>query len=216
MKKLTLLLLALFSLIEVNAKTFEIKVLNTPTINIGGKVLHQGCTFDEKDFINWSSDRQAMKVLSDDNKIYVLSKGLLTKHKAKTFADYVTSVKSATVRNDGENFPVTLADHRAIFESDFILLDYVSINVGWRTDNSSYFEASTSNLGNENFSFIIPSYNDGILMLNRSLFTKLPNDCNSVILSVRYIEKDCDETTLITDSMNLEIVPLNIAEKESL
>lgn len=35
MKKLTLLLLALFSLIEVNAKTFEIKVLNTPTINIG-------------------------------------------------------------------------------------------------------------------------------------------------------------------------------------
>ena len=209
MRNLLTLLFIVFALAITNAKTFEIKILNTPTINIGGKNLKIGDKFDDKAQIAWSSDKQAMKVLSDDNKIYVLSNKLLNKYKAKTFADYITSVKSATVRNDGKNFPITVADHRAIFESDFVLLDSISIIVGWRTNDSSYFEATTTNLGDKNFSFIIPSKGN-VLTISNDVFTQLPADTTYVILSIDYIEKEYGETTPITDSTKIEIVPLKI------
>lgn len=212
MKTILLVISLTFSLMIANARTFEIKVLNTPTINIGGKNLKVGNRFDENAVINWSSNNQAMKVLSDDNKIYVLSKGLLSKHNSKTFADYITSIKSATVRNDGENFPVTVADHRALLEGDFVLLDSINVKVGWRTNDSSYFEATTTNLGEKNISFIITSM-DNVLTITRNVFSQLSSDCDYVILSINYIEKEYGETTPITDSMNIEIVPYNLINK---
>lgn len=209
MKKLLILSFLALALVVVNARTFEIKVLNTPTINIGGKSLKVGNYFDENAPITWSSDKQAMKVLSDDNQVYILSSKLLSKYKARSFADYITSVKSATVRNDGENFPVTVADHRAIFENDFVLLDTISVRVGWKTNDSSYFEATTTNLGDKNFSFIIPSKGN-VLTISNDVFTQLPADTTYVILSIDYIEKEYGETTPITDSTKIEIVPLKI------
>lgn len=207
MKNLLTLSFLVLSLMLANARTFEIKVLNTPTINIGGKNLKVGNRFDEKAPIVWSSDDQAMKVLSEDNKVYVLSKNLLSKHKANSFVDYITSVKSASVRNDGENFPITLADHRAIFENDFVLLDTICVKVGWKTNDSSYFEATTTNLGERNSSFVIPAH-DNVLSISRDEFPMLTSDCSAITLSIKYIEKEYGETTPITDSMIIEITPL--------
>lgn len=207
MKKILTLIFVTISLIVANARTFKIKVLNTPTINIGGKTLQVGNIFDEKAHIDWSSDKQAMKVLSDDNKVYVISKGLLAKYKSKSFADYIISVKSATVRNDGENFPVTVEDHRAILERNFVVLDSLSFKVGWTTNESSYFEASVNNSGTDGYSFTIPSA-DNVLTISRDLFNSIPTGCEDVSLTITYIEKEYNDTTLITDSMNIEIVPL--------
>lgn len=208
MKTILSVICLTFSMMIANARTFEIKVLNTPTINIGGKDLTVGKRFSDKAIIKWSSNKQAMKVLSDDNKIYVLSKGLFAKHNSKTFADYITSVKSATVRNDGENCPVTVEDHNAILEGDFVLLDSIDIQVGWTTDDYSYFEATTTNLGENNVSFIIPA-KDNVLTINRDIIPLLPSDCSYVILSIDYIENEYGVSTTITDSMNIEIVPLS-------
>ncbi len=230
MKKILSVLCIALTLMAAHARTWEIKMLNTPTITIGGKALKVGDCFDEKDPIEWSSDKQAMKVVSND-KIYVLSKGLLSKRRAKTltsfltsnrsafvngmligsrdktFDDYIISKKSASVRNDGESFPVTVEDHCALFEGDFVLLDSIAINVGWKTDESSYFEAQTTNLGEKNISFIIPAV-DNVLTITRDVFSSLPSDCNAVVLSVKYVEKAYGEVTTVTDSMNVEIVPL--------
>lgn len=206
MKKFAAFLLMALCMLTAGAETFQIKVLNTPTINIDGKELKVGDSFDSSATINWSSDRQAMKVLSDKNKVYVMSRNLLAKHKVKTFSDYLTTVKSTTVRNDGENFPVTVADHRAIFENDFVLLDTISLKVGWRINESSYFEAQTTNLGEKNFSFIIPAEGN-MLTLSRENFSELPADCGDITLSIKYIEKEYNDVTDITDSMTVNIVP---------
>lgn len=191
---------------SVNARSFEIKVLNTSTINIGGKELKVGDKFDENAKIIWSSTKQAMKVVSDDNKVYILSHKLLSKHRAKSFADYITSVESATVRNDGENFPVSVEDHRTIFEGNFVMFDSITLEVGWRTNDCSYFVATTTNLGEQNFSFIIPA-KDNVLTINRDVFSCLTSNYYEVILSISYIEKEYGETITITDSMTIEITP---------
>lgn len=209
MKRILSVIFCALSMIIATARTFEIKVLNTPTINIGGKDLKVGNHFDEHAIINWSSDKQAIKVLSDDNKVYVISKGLFSKNDSKTFADYITSIKSATVRNDGENFPITVDDHRAILEGNFVLLDSIQVKVGWRTNESSYFEAFINNVGQNDFSFIIPSH-ENILTISRLDIPKLPSDCGSITLTVKYVEKEYDDTTEITDSMIIEVVPIII------
>ncbi len=207
MKRIFIITLLLALAEMVHARTFEIKVLNTPSININGKELKVGNSFEETAQINWSSDKQAMKVLSDDNKIFVISKNLLTKYKAKNFSDYITSVKSATVRNDGENLPVSVEDHRAIFEGDFVLMDYITFNVGWKIDEFSFFEGMTNNLGEGNITFIMNTI-DGKILISREILNILPKGCDTVSLTVRYIEKEYNDTTLITDKMNIEIVPL--------
>lgn len=206
MKKIVSLLLMAVCLLTAGAETYQIKVLNTPTINIDGKELKVGDSFDSSATINWSSDRQAMKVLSDKNKVYVMSGNLMAKNKVRTFSDYLTTVKSTSVRNDGENFPVTVADHRAIFENDFVLLDSISIKVGWRTNESSYFEARTTNLGENDFSFIIPSDGD-MLILSREHFSGLTSNGGDITLSIKYIEKEYNDITDITDSMTVNIMP---------
>ncbi|MDE5969013.1 MAG: hypothetical protein K2G64_07910, partial [Muribaculaceae bacterium] len=205
-------------LIEMaTARTFEIKVLNTPTIKIGGQDLSVGNHFDDKEEISWSSDNQAMKVLSDDNKVFVLSKMLFSKVKGKSLYDYLTTTKTASVRNDGENFPITLADHRVIFENEFVLLDSLTFNVGWRTNDTSYFEAKTTNLGENNFSFILPA-NDNELTISRELMPQSVSESGKLAFTISYIEKEYGETTLITDAMVIEIVPLDssIAEEQSI
>lgn len=205
---LTLFLLAV-SVLFANGRTFEVKVLNTPTINIGDKNLKVGNLFDENDTIFWSSDNQAMKVLSDDNKVYILSHKLFDKLNVKSFADYITSVESTSVRAAGEDLPISLDDHKANFEGDFVLLDSISVIVGWKSNENSFFVAKTTNLGDSNFMFIIPC-DKNTLTIDREICSQLPPDCDFVRLSIGYFEREYNEFTHITDSMNIEIVPIMI------
>lgn len=211
MKKI-LFLTACMLLSQISfCRMLEIKLLNTPNIMIDGKEHLVGDKFDERATIKWAHEKQAMKVLSEDNKLYVLSPGLFTKYRTKSFADYVTNVKSTFVRNAGSAFPVSVDDHEELFENDFVLMDSIVINVGWKVDENSFFEARTTNLGDDNFSFVIPVTENG-LVLDRTLFSRVPDHCGIVQISVQYVEKQYGETTPLTDSMTVEIVPIKLDE----
>lgn len=206
MQRILAITLLLVIVQAISGKTFEIKVLNTPSITIDGKELKVGNHFDENAKISWRSDSQAMKVLSDDNHIYVISPKIFAKYHVKTFIDYLTSVKSVTVRTGWTDFPTTTDDHRAIFEGCFVLLDSLSFNVGWTVDDNSYFEATTNDLGAEKLSFKIP-YNGKELFITKELFDSLPDSISSISLTVKYIESEFGESTVITDSLDIELVP---------
>lgn len=208
-KTLSIIAFILSCMLTVSAKTFEIKMLNSPSITIDGKELHVGSRFLENAKISWESSDQAMKVLSDDNRVYVVSPKLFSKYHVTCFSDFLSSVKSATVRNDGENFPMTTEDHKAIFEGNFVLMDSVSFKTGWKVDDKSFFEAETNDLDNHNMSFKIPTDN-GKLYISRSLLDSCQIDDCIVRLTVRYVELEYNESTLITDSLELEMVPIAI------
>lgn len=207
MKNFLSLFLLAVSVLFANGRTFEIKVLNTPTINIGNKNLKVGDIFDENDTIFWASNKQAMKALSDDNKLYIFSNKLYQKLNVKSFSDYITSVESTSVRAAGGDLPISLDDHKASFEGDFVLLDSISVTVGWKSDENTFFVAKTTNLGENNFMFIIPC-DKNTLTIDREICSQLPPDCDFVRLSIGYYEREYNEFTLITDSMNVEIVPI--------
>lgn len=209
MKKFLFLTFCVFLAQIGFGKMLEIKLLNTPNISIDNKLLKVGDKFDERAKIEWAHENQAMKVLSEDKKLYILSPKLFSKYHITSFADYIANVKSTFVRNGGENLPVTVEDHKHIFQNSFILLDSLNISVGWKTDENSFFEATTTNLGDKNFSFIIPS-TDNVLTIERSIFSELPSDNETINLTVKYIEKAYGETTTLTDAMTIDIVPLNL------
>ncbi len=205
MKRILIMTLLLAVVQAVSATTFVIKVLNTPSITINGKELKVGDRFDENAVISWKSESQAMKVLSEDNNVYVFTPKIFSKYHVKNFKDYLTSVKTMAVRNDGENFPVSVEDHRAIFEGSFVLMDSLSFNVGWKVDDNSYFEATTNNLDN-NFSFVIPCIGNELIITKENL-ASLSDNVDSISLIIRYVETEYNESVLITESMNLELVP---------
>lgn len=189
-------------------KNLEIKMLNTPSITIGGKKLKVGDKFDENSNISWSSDKQAMKVLSEDNKLYVLTPKLFTKYNISNFSDYITSVKPTFVRYDGENFPISLEDHKRIFEQDYVLLDSLLVKVGWKVDEDSYFIIKNKK-DNKKGSLKIP-YDAGFLILKREFFSDSLDEDMELELSVEYIETQYNDSTLITDKMVLHILPVYI------
>lgn len=187
-------------------KTLEIKLLNTPTISIEGKNLKVGNKFDEKANISWMSNKQAMKVLSEDNKLYVLTPKLFSKYNITNFSDYITYIKSAYVRNGGDESPVTLDEHKNIFEQDFILLDSLKVNVGWKVDDKSYFLAIMKEDDPKN-GFRLP-YENGQLIFTRDFFNISAGEECELTLTIKYIEEVYKDTTLVTDNMYLYVPPL--------
>lgn len=185
------------------AENYTIKMLNTASININGKQMHVGDSFDENAKINWASDKQAMKVLSDANVLYVITPKLFKQKEVRSFSDFIAATKAATVRaSDG--FLVSLDDHRSVFSGDFILLDSISIKVGWRIDDNSYFIAEGNGV-----SFRIP-HSNGCLIFTPNLFDGVASKDDSVKLTIRYVENEYNDTTLVTNTMNIIQVPLDI------
>lgn len=79
---------------------YQIKLLNTPTITINGEKAKVGDWFDDKAVITWDNEKQAMKVLSEDNHIYTLSAKTYKNNKANTFLDYIVAVKPMIARGN--------------------------------------------------------------------------------------------------------------------
>ena len=83
---ISILFCFVFMVMSLSAMNYQIKVLNTPTITINGKELKVGDRFDDQAIITWSKESQAMRVLSDDNRVYTLSAKLCKEIKAKKFS----------------------------------------------------------------------------------------------------------------------------------
>ena len=201
MKRFFVLLTFVGCFLFVFGEKLEIKKMNTPYITIGGKKLQVGDKFDDNAKITWHSEKQAMKVLFK-NDLYLISQKEFAKHNITNFLAYK---KMTSVRNIP---PMTLEDYQDLFEEDFVLLDSLLIKVGWKVNDDSYFIIEFEKEGEKN-SLILP-YEDGYLVLNRNLFTDSPDEDLEMKLSVKYIEKEYNNTTLITDRMNLYILPLSL------
>ena len=80
--KLNIIFCFLLTALTASAMKYQIKVLNTPTITIDNKAAKVGDWFDDQSVIVWSRDNQAMRVISEDNKVYTLSAKLYKESKS--------------------------------------------------------------------------------------------------------------------------------------
>lgn len=195
---------------SLSAMNYQIKVLNTPTITINGKELKEGDWFDDQAIITWSKESQAMRVLSENNRIYTLSAKLCKEIKVKTFADFILYTKPLAARgNDSLTLKEALEEK---FDNSFIMLDEIVINLsGIELPKNLTLYFITKNNEDKKGEFIISK---STAKLKREVFNKLNlNEANKLSLNV-YVQIGQDEPILVTDHMDIEILPINLDFKQ--
>ncbi|MBD5415622.1 MAG: hypothetical protein HDR46_04950 [Bacteroides sp.] len=125
--KILIFISCIISTLNCAAKKYQIKVLNTPSITIDKKEAKVGDWFDEQSVIVWSKDYQAMRVVSEDNKVYTLSAKLYKESKSKTFADFIVYTKPLAARGTKDLDLIEQLAER--FDQDFIMLDEIVIDL---------------------------------------------------------------------------------------
>lgn len=124
---ITILVCCILSVLTCSAKKYQIKVLNTPTITIDKKEAKVGDWFDDQSVIVWSKDNQAMRVVSEDNKVYTISGRLYKEANAKKFTDFILYTKPLASR--GVNDPDLIEQLAERFDNHFVMLDEIVIDL---------------------------------------------------------------------------------------
>ena len=196
------------STLSCAAKRYQIKVLNTPSINIDKKEAKVGDWFDDQSVIVWSKDNQAMRVVSEDNKVYTLSAKLYKESKSKTFADFIVYTKPLAAR--GTNNPDLIEQLAERFDQDFIMLDEIVIDLSdIPLPENAYFKfhyvIDTSSI---NILEITIPYDNSIIIKRTDIdFDDSYNGITANYTVYVYLNKDSDPE-MITDSFGVELLPM--------
>ena len=202
--KLLLILSGLITALTCSAAKYQIKVLNTPTITIDNREAKVGDWFNDQSVIVWSRDNQAMRVVSDENKVYTLSAKLYKEAKAKKFSDFILYTKPLAARGTKDLDLIEQLAER--FDQDFIMLDEIVIDLSdiELPDNTIFRLYSSNNLTSKYIE--ITPYNKQITLLRSALLQmtdKEPID-NSII-----VELSCasPQFGFISESVEVSIFP---------
>lgn len=205
--KLTIILSCLITALTCSAAKYQIKVLNTPTITIDNREAKVGDWFNEQSVIVWSRDNQAMRVISDENKVYTLSAKLYKEAKAKKFSDFILYTKPLAARGTKDLDLIEQLAER--FDQDFIMLDEIVIDLSnIELPDSTTFRLYSSNNLTSKYIEIIP-YKKKIILLRSALLQLTDNEPieNSII-----VELSCASQQLefISESFEISIFPTSI------
>lgn len=205
---IAILISCILSALTCSAKKYQIKVLNTPTITIDKKEAKVGDWFDDQSVIVWSRDNQAMRVISEDNKVYTLSAKLYKESKSKKFADFIIYTKPLAARGANDQDLIEQLAER--FEQDFIMLDEIVIDLSdiELPDGSNLIFSYEHNSSIRSFE-ICPI--DNTVVVNRRYMNSLSIESNLIIPFTVYLRNlDNGNSELVTDSCLMELLQLKI------
>ena len=195
------------STLSCAAKRYQIKVLNTPSINIDKKEAKVGDWFDDQSVIVWSKDNQAMRVVSEDNKVYTLSAKLYKESKSKTFADFIVYTKPLAAR--GTNNLDLIEQLTERFDQDFIMLDEIVIDLSdIELPHNTTFRLYSSNNSKSKYIEITP-YKKQIRILRSALLQLIDKDTidNSIIVELSCASQQFE---FISESFEVSIFPTSV------
>lgn len=205
--KLNIIICFLLTALSASAMKYQIKVINTPAITIDNKEAKVGDWFDDQSVIVWSKDNQAMRVVSEDNKVYTLSAKLYKESKSKKFSDFIIYTKPLAAR--GTNNLDLIEQLAERFDQDFIMLDEIVIDLSnIELPDSTTFRLYSSNNLTSKYIEITP-YKKKIILLRSALLQLTDKELieNSII-----VELSCASQQLefISESFEISIFPTSI------
>lgn len=205
--KLYILISCIISVLTCSATKYQIKVLNTPTITIDNKEAKVGDWFDDQSVIVWSKDNQAMRVVSEDNKVYTLSAKLYKEAKAKKFSDFILYTKPLAAR--GTNNLDLIEQLAERFDNHFVMLDEIVIDLsGIDIPKDSKIQFIQKKEEGANFISFKTRPKDNEICIKRSHLKKNKSSKERIYtFSVTYIpSKGIPET--ICESFEIDVLPL--------
>lgn len=202
--KLNIIFCFLLTALTASAMKYQIKVLNTPTVTIDNKAAKVGDWFDDQSVIVWSRDNQAMRVISEDNKVYTLSAKLYKESKSKKFSDFIIYTKPLAARGTNDHDLIEQLAER--FDNSFVMLDEIVIDLsGIELIEDTYIEIYFEPR-NQSLKKIISPSNPQI-SISRSEIQYWNEYSPSLLLNVFLPNRFADKT-LITKSFEIEVLSL--------
>lgn len=205
--KILIIISCIMSTLSCAAKKYQIKVLNTPSITIDKKEAKVGDWFDDQSVIVWSKDNQAMRVVSEDNKVYTLSAKLYKESKSKTFADFIVYTKPLAAR--GTNNLDLIEQLTERFDQDFIMLDEIAIDLSdIELPNNAVFRLYSSEKPNSKYIEVSPKAKN--FSLSRISLIRLCGMNNGKIQFIVMFGYPLHDFEVINDSCDISLIPLSI------
>ena len=205
--KILIFISCIISTLNCAAKKYQIKVLNTPSITIDKKEAKVGDWFDDQSVIVWSKYNQAMRVVSEDNKVYTLSAKLYKESKSKTFADFIVYTKPLAAR--GTNNLDLIEQLAERFDQDFIMLDEIAIDLSdIELPNNAVFRLYSSEKPNSKYIEVSPKAKN--FSLSRISLIRLCGMNNGKIQFIVMLGYPLHDFEIINDSCDISLIPLSI------
>ena len=205
--RILIIISCIMSTLSCAAKKYQIKVLNTPSITIDKKEAKVGDWFDDQSVIVWSKDNQAMRVVSEGNKVYTLSAKLYKESKSKTFADFIVYTKPLAAR--GTNNLDLIEQLAERFDQDFIMLDEIVIDLSdVALPNNAVFRLHSSEKPNSKYIEVSPKAKN--FSLSRISLIRLCGMNNGKIQFIVMFGSPYYDFEIINDSCEISLIPLSI------
>lgn len=195
--------MVIFTAMSCTAMNYQIKYLNTPTITINKKQMKIGDWFSDRSIIQWDSDSQAMRVLSQDNKTYTISAISHKRSKAKKLSDYLTNIKPMGVRDHGG----WAKNLNSVFENKYEILDELHIDISDISDLPQDLIIVISGKQPDSSSLALQP-KDGIITISRDEIEPLLNADQPVLLRVTCEHPTNPKSLHLTDWFSLTPLPL--------
>lgn len=205
--KITIILSCLITAFTCSAAKYQIKVLNTPTITIDNREAKVGDWFNDQSVIVWSRDNQAMRVVSDENKVYTLSAKLYKEAKAKKFSDFILYTKPLAARGTKDLDLIEQLTER--FDQDLIMLDEIVIDLSdIELPHNTTFRLYSSNNSKSKYIEITP-YKKQIIILRSALLQLTDKETidNSIIVELSCASQQFE---FISESFEISIFPTSV------
>lgn len=204
MKRIYLLLLILLLTSAYAYSSFRVLWVNAPDICIQGRTIAPGDTLASMTRLSDLKGRQVIKVLDlEDGRTKVITGHEYVKSKASSIGEFIHRTKTLSTRGEMGD----IVSLRNYLTDDFCLLDTIAIHTTFPTDSQRFFFISYTYDG-ENINKRIENEN-GTFIITPSIFTIdgqsiTPFDAR---LSVFYHNGPKNEISLITDAMDILIIP---------
>lgn len=186
-------------------ESFRILYLNTSHIMIGGKTMAVGDEFNSKDAIKWTSERQALRVVSLlTNRQFTLTSSSMSKR--KSLAEFIMSEKNLATR---PGLPASLPSVSLSIPDTIYLLDKWEFQTSVPIDSNHFFYASYLKNGEVVNKRLPPIIDEGFL-IDRTLWhiDGVSYAPCSMPISLHYYDMEHGIVTTVIDE--LMIFPLDL------
>lgn len=204
MKKMALIISAMYFSITSLADNYKILQMNTPSVKIGDQICKAGDVFPDTEPVLWTNDKQAIKAMNLKTKqIKLFAAKVFHNLKAKSIKDYYLKNNHLSTRG-GIN---TFSDLAEELSDTIYLYDVVQIESPVKLDSLSSYPISYVQNGEKKWRTLMST--DKYFFLSREMFGE-DIDSNKFTVTL-YFRKKGLEDYLIADII-VVILPLSINE----
>ena len=202
MKKSIIAFLVFLVSVTIWADDYKILKMNMPSIKIGMRTCKAGDVFSDKDKINWTAEKQAIKVQNLKTKEIRLFVGyeFITKN-STSIKDYYVKNNHLSTRGN----MMTLDEFAEQLPDTLYLWEDITMELPFEPEDSSFFFIAYKDKNNSMKTSMLETVNDSLVISRQSFGTE--EDGDEITVSLCFHDGLNGEDNVLKDSIYFIMIP---------